>query len=451
MKSAPLAACRTYGVDSENLPQRGQFLPDLPADSPAMGQKDGVLEERRSQKWTAAVDSQPTFHKSDRLLLTRVAKTLPILIMLVCILLAGAPAFAQAPAVQQAPGVTPPAAAAGPGAGPGAGAGAEVKWPERNVSEWLYRMHEASRRRAYIGTFVVSSGASMSSAKIWHVCDGDQQMERVETLTGVPRSTFRRNDQVITFHADSKTALVEKRESLGLFPNLLKSADSSLSQFYSARQTGSDRVAGFDADVVQLAPKDGHRFGYRVWSEKKTGLVVKLQTLDAQGRVLEQAAFSDLQLDAPVSMAKLTQMMGNTEGYKVEKPDLVKTTALAEGWVLKNPVPGFKPMSCFKRIASAGEPAASGNTLQWIFSDGLASVSLFVELFDRQRHVQEGLLSMGATQMLTRRFTDRPGDRTGEKAGDKAGERGSDWWLTVVGEVPAQTLNMFTQGLERRK
>jgi sigma-E factor negative regulatory protein RseB len=283
----------------------------------------------------------------------------------------------------------------------------------------------------------------MSSAKIWHVCDGEQQMERVETLTGPPRSTFRRNDQVITFHADSKTALSEKRESLGLFPNLLKSSDSSLPQFYVARRVGSERVAGFDADVVQLAPKDGLRFGYRVWSEKKSGLVVKLQTLNAEGQVLEQAAFSDLQLDAPVSMAKLTQMMGNTEGYKVEKPELVKTTALAEGWVLKNLAPGFKPMSCFKRVVSAADGATPENTLQWIFSDGLASVSLFVETFDRQRHLQEGLLSMGATQMLTRRFTERPADKTAEK--------GQDWWLTLVGEVPPQTLTIFTQGLERKR
>ena len=60
-----LAAYRTYGVDSENRPQRGQFLPGLQAHSSAMGQKDG-------EKWTAAVDSQPTFHKSDRLLDTMV-------------------------------------------------------------------------------------------------------------------------------------------------------------------------------------------------------------------------------------------------------------------------------------------------------------------------------------------------------------------------------------------
>ena len=61
-------ACRTWGVDSEKRPQRGQFLPDLQAHSPAMGQKAGVLEERRSQKWTAEAVSQPTIPKPDRLL-----------------------------------------------------------------------------------------------------------------------------------------------------------------------------------------------------------------------------------------------------------------------------------------------------------------------------------------------------------------------------------------------
>ena len=65
-----LGACRTWGVDSEKRPQRGQFLPDLQAHSPGMGQKAGVLGERRSQKWTAEAVSQPTFPKSDRLLAT---------------------------------------------------------------------------------------------------------------------------------------------------------------------------------------------------------------------------------------------------------------------------------------------------------------------------------------------------------------------------------------------
>src|SRR5688572_4772277 len=90
----------------------------------------------------------------------------------------------------------------------------------QSINDWLTRMHEASRKRSYIGTFVVSSGGAMSSAKIWHVCEGDQQMERVETLTGAPRSIFRHNDQVVTFMPDHKVVRSEKRESLGMFPQL---------------------------------------------------------------------------------------------------------------------------------------------------------------------------------------------------------------------------------------
>lgn len=304
------------------------------------------------------------------------------------------------------------------------------KIPERSVSEWLVRMHEASRLRSYVGTFVFSSNTgSMSSARIWHACDGDQQVERVESLTGAPRSVFRRNQEVVTFLPETRVVRTEKRESLGLFPNLLKSTEGSISEFYVARRVGGDRVAGFETDVVQLAPKDNLRFGYRVWSEKKSGLVVKLQTIDGEGSVLEQSAFSELQLDAPVGFDKLSQMMVPAEGWRVERAEVVKTTPGAEGWQLKSTVAGFRPISCYKRPAS-GAPAAEG-TMQWIFSDGLAAVSLFVEAYDRQRHTQEGLFSNGATQTLTRRV--------------------EDWWVTAVGEVPQQTLKAFALSLERRK
>ena len=82
----------------------------------------------------------------------------------------------------------------------------------RSINDWLMRMHEASRNRSYVGTFVVSSGGVMSSAKIWHVCDGTQQIEKVETLTGAPRTVFRHNDQVVTFMPDQKVVRAEKQE-----------------------------------------------------------------------------------------------------------------------------------------------------------------------------------------------------------------------------------------------
>ena len=310
-----------------------------------------------------------------------------------------------------------------------AASGAQARPAERGVSQWLVRMHEASRLRSYVGTFVVTSSSGMSSARIWHACDGDLQVERVESLTGAPRSTFRRNEEVVTFLPESRVARIEKRESLGLFPNLLKSSDSSIPEFYAAKRVAADRVAGFEADVIQLVPKDNLRFGYRIWSEKKTGLMVKLQTLDTDGSVLEQAAFSELQLDAPVRIDKLRQMMASTEGWRVEKTDTVKTNANAEGWHLKAAVAGFKPVGCYKRPPFGS--AAPDGTMHWIFSDGLAAVSLFVEAYDRQRHVQEGLFANGATQTLTRQV--------------------QDWWLTAVGEVPGATLKAFALSLGRRK
>ncbi len=312
---------------------------------------------------------------------------------------------------------------------------AEAKAGERDITQWLTRMHEAARHRSYVGTFVVlSASGGMASSRIWHACEGDQQAERIESLTGVPRSTFRRNNLVITFLPQSKLATLEKREVQGAFPNLLQASGADIPAFYTARQVGSERVAGFDADVVVLQPRDNLRFGYRVWSEKKSGLVITLQTLDTGGRILEQAAFSELDLDAPVKVDKLAQLMSKTDGYKVVRSDPVRTTAALEGWQLKAPVPGFQPVSCHKRPAAVGtyQGAAPDNTMQWTFSDGLATVSLFVEPFDAARHNQEQEMAMGATQTITRRVA-------------------NDWWLTAVGEAPLPTLKLFAQALERRK
>ena len=96
------------------------------------------------------------------------------------------------------------------------------------------------------------------------------------------------------------------------------------------------------------------------------------------------------------------------------------------------PVPGFKPMSCYKRPApSAGLSGQSDEPMQWVFSDGLASVSLFVEQYDRQRHVKESAFSMGATQTLSK--------------------LAGNYWVTAVGEVPLSTLKQFVSSLERKK
>lgn len=311
---------------------------------------------------------------------------------------------------------------------------AQTAVPNLTLADWLRRVHEASQQKAYTGTFVVSNGNGVASAKIWHVCDGAQQMERVESLSGMSRVTYRHNDRVITYFPASRRAIVERRESLGLFPDFLDATDASIGAFYQFSMHGVERIAGLEADVVHLVPIDRLRYGWKVWSERKTGLVLQLQTLDLDGKVLEQSAFSELKLDAPVKMRQLSHLMEQTDGYRLESPEKVKVSAELQGWVLRKGVPGFREMGCYQRpiLGRAETSVKNGGAMQWVFSDGLASVSVFVEPYDMRRHLREGGGSLGGvTHSLTYRI--------------------GEWWATAVGEVPVSTLRVFLQGLERIK
>ena len=126
--------------------------------------------------------------------------------------------------------------------------------------------------------------------------------------------------------------------------------------------------------------------------------------------------------------------MKRLEGYRVFRPVLTPTSLEAEGWVLRQEVPGFRQVSCVKRPVDGGSgdaASAAGPLVQAIYSDGLTHVSVFVEPFSEARHTRPILASVGATQTLMQRH--------------------GQWWVTVVGDVPPDTLRVFANGLERSR
>jgi len=297
--------------------------------------------------------------------------------------------------------------------------------PVTGIQAWIERLYEATRNRAYGGTFVVSRGSDMTAARIAHVCDGRQQIERIETLNGPTRITWRRDDEVMTLMPDKQWAVRDRRELLRLFPGPLRVPGVEVGDFYRAEVRGTERVAGFDAWVVDFQPRDALRYGHRIWSEKGTGLVLKLQTLDTNGAVLEQVAFTELHLDVPLRVEVLAQQMDDTRGYRVVRPTLNKTTPDAEGWRLKADVPGFRPVTCWARAEEAGRPRPP---LQCVFTDGLASVSLF---FGAGESGAGHRGQLGAMHVLTQRVAGQP--------------------VTALGEVPRATLQRFLDALERAR
>ena len=304
-----------------------------------------------------------------------------------------------------------------------------------DVRVWLTRIHDAASRQNFQGTFIVSSAGNVASARMAHYSDGSSQYERIESLDGQARSVFRHNDTVHTIWPKSKLALVERRNLLPSFPALLQAGAHSVVEWYEVQPQEQDRVAGHEADVLLVRPKDGYRYGYRLWSDKRSGLLLRADVLGEHGDVLETSAFSNIVIGVPPNPESVLQPMKRLDGYRVVRPNLRATQMEAEGWTMRASAPGFRLLSCVRRDMGQPEPTegapANPEMLQAIYADGMTYVSVFIEPYREAHHAKPMPLTTGATRAVARRH--------------------ADWWVTVIGDVPAVTLQLFADGLERRK
>lgn len=300
----------------------------------------------------------------------------------------------------------------------------------RSLEDWLLRLRQGASAPSFVGTYVVSSASgAMSSARIWHVCEDGEQLERVDALSGQPRSSFRRNQSVTLLLPEVGLMRSEQREAGGVFPNLVGARpERTVAEHYQLVEEGVERVAGLAADVLLLRPRDAYRFGYRIWSEQGTGLVLKTQTLEASGQVLEQAAFSELELNLPLERVKPQLEMPDTQGWRHQRLERELVDAAEQGWRMRQPLAGFYPQHCYRRPLTD-----ASSLLQWVFTDGLNTVSMFLQTYSPDRHPVERVVALGATHAMSRQW---PGP-------DGA------WWVSLVGEVPQETLNLLFEQLER--
>lgn len=341
------------------------------------------------------------------------------------------------------------------GAQAGGGAGSSASAVISDGRALVRRVQEACQKRSFTGTFVVSAGGQMSSSQITRYCDAQQQIERVEPLDGPPRQIYRHNETVHVLWPRAHQALVEQGSVVHEFPGAVTPQVGNPLELYEVVPGTDERVAGFDAQVMLLRPRDAWRFAQRWWLERDSGLLLRADMLGEKGEVLESAAFSALQLGVRIQPQALLQEMNRLDGYRVQRPVQQPTDLAREGWTLRMAVPGFHPVSCVRRPGSgsgsgpmrhgpvASAPAAlmasgvagvggggeASSVIQAIYSDGLTHVSVFLEPYPGPR--QEVQLAFGATHAVTRRI--------------------GDWWITVVGDVPPVTLRQFAGGLERRR
>ena len=303
--------------------------------------------------------------------------------------------------------------------------------PPQEARKWLSRIHAAAHERNYQGTLVFSADGTLSSARVAHYCEGSQSYERVEVLDGRMQQIYRHNDRVVTLWPHSRVAVIEERDprQASLRPVIEPRAEER----YELREQGTEHVAGREAQILLLSPRDQSRFAQRLWVDRRSGLMLRADVLGPRMQVLESSAFSQVEIDVKPKPQSVLQPMKQLEHFRQVRPSQQNVTLAGEGWVLNGLVPGFQLGSSMRRALDPVDGVtAPASVLQAVFSDGLTHVSLFIEPLDRSRHTRPLLTQVGATNTLMQ-------------------ANGNDWWVTVMGDVPTQTLKQFHQALERRR
>ena len=96
------------------------------------------------------------------------------------------------------------------------------------------------------------------------------------------REIVRNKDTVRCYLPHSRVVKVDRRAERG-FPALLPERIHALARHYDISLGETRRIAGFDCQAVLLQPKDNLRYGYRLYADVGSGMLMRADTVDTTG------------------------------------------------------------------------------------------------------------------------------------------------------------------------
>jgi sigma-E factor negative regulatory protein RseB len=242
--------------------------------------------------------------------------------------------------------------------------------------EWLERMNKALTTTNYVGVFTHVRGTRAETLRIIHRVRGRDVSERLLSLDASGREFIREGDEVTCYFPDKRTVLVERRAPdgplLGALPSLVEGGDS---QVYEIRGGDRERLLGRTTRVVALHPRDQYRYGYRLWIDEQTYMPLKTQLCDSNGQVIEQILFSSIDLPERIPDSMFKPQVDASSFRWLRADRRVARTSTPALWEAMRLPPGF-------RMATRSNQAMPGSdepVAHLVFTDGVASVSVFVE------------------------------------------------------------------------
>jgi sigma-E factor negative regulatory protein RseB len=287
---------------------------------------------------------------------------------------------------------------------------------DQTPANWLEIAAFAGHQTDYNGVFVYQFDNRVETSNIIHVTEANGEYEKLESLDGPRREIIRHDGQLWSYNNHKMVQVGSRHERSG-FPSLLPEQLSALSLNYQARLLGVERVAGYNAQVILFQPRDNLRYSHKIWVHTDSGLLLKAAVLGDKNKVVEQYAFTQLQIGGKIDRAwvKDCDAMG-AHGKVTSKETNSDITDTNSGWVADMLPSGFKKtMEIMRRMHGKHAPVT-----QIVYSDGLSAISIFIEPNDEDEDDVDGLSSRGAVNLYHRVMDQN--------------------LITVVGEVPPRTV-----------
>jgi sigma-E factor negative regulatory protein RseB len=296
----------------------------------------------------------------------------------------------------------------------------------------LQKTAYAARELNYQGVFVYQNGKQTRSVQITHMNNNGQEMARNVVLdngvqageSGQPREVYSQGNDVVIFQAKNQKVVIEKRRGQNLFPAMLPTDLRAIEASYKAQLGPVEMVAGRAAQIIELVSTDSYRYSYKIWADSEFGLLLKMTLLDNKKQTLEQIEFNQLSMLNSQDVNWFQPKIDVRKNYVMED---VAVNHVNTNWIVTELPAGYIKVDHIL-LAVPGKTAPVD---QVIFSDGIASVSLFIEPIIKGMHPKMGHMLIGSTNICANVM--------------------DGYQVTVVGEVPEATVMQIAKAVSFKK
>lgn len=294
----------------------------------------------------------------------------------------------------------------------------------QNGKQALKNMVTAMQTLNYQGTVAFLRDGKLEPMRYSHAVNNGQEQEHLLSLNSPLREVVRETGKVSCLYKATHQLVVDQRPFERSFLVNMPTDLAQLDAAYDIEMQGEESVALLPANVVAIKPKDGLRYGRKIWLSQQWALPLKVEVYGLSGEIVEERLFTELQVKDNLPFIAMPPAT-NTP------PAATNATAPQQAAFTFSSLPkGFTEVFFSRQPIHVAEQPVD----HVLLSDGLASVSIYMEPRNNTpppvNNSTEGVQTIDAINF----FSHAQGN----------------YQITVMGEVPPETIRLIADNVRLR-